>query len=516
MGFRNLRAFNEALLAKQGWRLITQPNSLVTQIIKAKYYPKGDFLTATHKQNMSYTWRSILQASWVIKKGSYWTIGSGQDINIWEDNWIQQKGNSPGTSSKPNNCGLTKVKELMDNNYNEWNASIINQVFNPYEAHMILQIPILDKTQPDTLTWDGTRDGTYTMKSGYHAIIDWANNSNSNNATSSNCSMEIWKVLWKLNVAPKHSHLIWRSLRNAIPVKGSLFKRGIRCDPLCPRCLDHVETIQHVFMDCEWTKKVWFASPLILNLNLNHLTEFYDWITYMINNTDKECMEKIVAIIYEIWNARDQLVFQENDLPPQEISVIALRRLHEYQTYGEKQIPVQNPMAKGCSNNTRWSPPLRDILKANVDAHLSSDGHWFSGIVLRRSDGSIVGAATQSHKGSSEILMGEALGLNDALDWLEKIDEHQVILEMDSQTIVKAIKEKATVRKNWGRVVRRCIGFLGENPNADIRWVPRSANRAAHEMAKWTEHEPNSEWSNCVPTCIWPFIQKDKGFVTPV
>jgi hypothetical protein len=29
MGFRNLRAFNEAFLAKQGWRLITDPSSLV-------------------------------------------------------------------------------------------------------------------------------------------------------------------------------------------------------------------------------------------------------------------------------------------------------------------------------------------------------------------------------------------------------------------------------------------------------------------------------------------------------
>ncbi|PNX94118.1 hypothetical protein L195_g024290 [Trifolium pratense] len=39
MGFRDLHAFNEALLAKQGWRLLTEPNSLVSQVLKAKYYP---------------------------------------------------------------------------------------------------------------------------------------------------------------------------------------------------------------------------------------------------------------------------------------------------------------------------------------------------------------------------------------------------------------------------------------------------------------------------------------------
>ncbi|MCI36196.1 ribonuclease H protein, partial [Trifolium medium] len=69
MGFRNLRAFNEALLAKQGWRLITHPSSLVAQVLKAKYYPNAQFLQAKPKQHMSYSWRSILQASWVLKKG---------------------------------------------------------------------------------------------------------------------------------------------------------------------------------------------------------------------------------------------------------------------------------------------------------------------------------------------------------------------------------------------------------------------------------------------------------------
>ena len=39
MGFRDLRLFNKALLAKQGWKLIQHPNSLIGRIYKAKYYP---------------------------------------------------------------------------------------------------------------------------------------------------------------------------------------------------------------------------------------------------------------------------------------------------------------------------------------------------------------------------------------------------------------------------------------------------------------------------------------------
>ncbi|XP_045831384.1 uncharacterized protein LOC123922735 [Trifolium pratense] len=258
LGFRNLGAFNEALLAKQGWRLITNPNSLVAQVLKAKYYPNEDFLKAKHKQSMSYTWRSIMQARWILIKGSYWSIGSGQDVNIWEDNWIQQKGNSHRGRPKPNNLNLQKVRELMDPDCNEWNEGIINQVFSPHEAHMITNIPIIDKTQPDILTWDGTQDGQYSVKSGYQAIKEW---DNLQNASSSNNSQKIWNILWKLNVPPKHSHLLWRVIRNVIPVKGNLFKRGIRSDPLCPRCLNTTKTTYHVFLGCEWSKRAWFASP---------------------------------------------------------------------------------------------------------------------------------------------------------------------------------------------------------------------------------------------------------------
>jgi hypothetical protein len=71
LGFRETFVFNEALLAKQGWKILTQPHSLVARVFKAKYFPKCNFLDAPMGNKMSYTWRSILQARWVLKKGCF-------------------------------------------------------------------------------------------------------------------------------------------------------------------------------------------------------------------------------------------------------------------------------------------------------------------------------------------------------------------------------------------------------------------------------------------------------------
>jgi hypothetical protein len=42
MGFRDLKLFNQALLARQAWRLIAFPDSLCARLMKAKYYPAGE------------------------------------------------------------------------------------------------------------------------------------------------------------------------------------------------------------------------------------------------------------------------------------------------------------------------------------------------------------------------------------------------------------------------------------------------------------------------------------------
>ena len=44
MGFCDLQVFNFALLGKQGWNFIHNPNTLVARLFKAKYFPHGSYL----------------------------------------------------------------------------------------------------------------------------------------------------------------------------------------------------------------------------------------------------------------------------------------------------------------------------------------------------------------------------------------------------------------------------------------------------------------------------------------
>jgi hypothetical protein len=43
IGFRDLRLFNLAMLGKQGWRLIENPDSLCARVLKGRYFNGVDF-----------------------------------------------------------------------------------------------------------------------------------------------------------------------------------------------------------------------------------------------------------------------------------------------------------------------------------------------------------------------------------------------------------------------------------------------------------------------------------------
>ena len=54
MGFRDFTSFNQALVAKQAWRFLQYPNSLVSRVLQARYYKNSSFLGASVGSNASF------------------------------------------------------------------------------------------------------------------------------------------------------------------------------------------------------------------------------------------------------------------------------------------------------------------------------------------------------------------------------------------------------------------------------------------------------------------------------
>jgi hypothetical protein len=54
MSFKNLQAFNLAMLGKQAWNLFTKPSSLITKLLKARYFPYCDLFESSIGHNPSY------------------------------------------------------------------------------------------------------------------------------------------------------------------------------------------------------------------------------------------------------------------------------------------------------------------------------------------------------------------------------------------------------------------------------------------------------------------------------
>lgn len=88
MGFRNIKEFDDALLAKQYWHLICDPSSLWAQFLKAQYFPTCSFLEANKGDRTSWTWSSLLMGRDLLLNGTHWKIMRGKDVRVKVDRWL--------------------------------------------------------------------------------------------------------------------------------------------------------------------------------------------------------------------------------------------------------------------------------------------------------------------------------------------------------------------------------------------------------------------------------------------
>ena len=120
---REFSCMNLALLAKQAWRMVDQPDALWVRFLKAVYFPNQSFFEARKKRGMSWIWASILQGRDFLKTHGRWIIGDGQYVQIWYDKWLLDNIKLP----TPVNGYEFRVNSLIDSSSNQWDVAALRQ-----------------------------------------------------------------------------------------------------------------------------------------------------------------------------------------------------------------------------------------------------------------------------------------------------------------------------------------------------------------------------------------------------
>ncbi|KAL8115417.1 hypothetical protein AgCh_022054 [Apium graveolens] len=169
LGFKKLREFNVAMLAKQAWRLINNVNPLVTKLIKAKYFPKSDFLDASLGDAI-YMWKSIMEAQEVVKQGCRRRIGDGLSKKVWRVPWLPNSENGFITTEMHEEWEHVLVNHLFDETGTRWDEDILYDLFNERDRRLIMQIPLSLRNTGDRWTWMFEDKGNFSVKSCYRRL----------------------------------------------------------------------------------------------------------------------------------------------------------------------------------------------------------------------------------------------------------------------------------------------------------------------------------------------------------
>lgn len=70
----------------------------------------------------------------------------------------------------------------------------------------------------------------------------------------------LWRKLWGARVPGKVKICVWRGCQDGLPTHIKLAKRKVIHEVDCVFCRSILETIEHIFRDCDLASAVWFAG----------------------------------------------------------------------------------------------------------------------------------------------------------------------------------------------------------------------------------------------------------------
>ncbi|KAL3830578.1 hypothetical protein ACJIZ3_019380 [Penstemon smallii] len=452
LGFRDLDSFNTALLAKQAWRILSRPDSLISRVLRAKYFPNHDLLEAPLGPKPSLTWRSIWGSIHTLQSGLRWRVGDGNTIHIWGDKWLPRSHNflvSTPPSLLPANA---TVSALIDDDLGIWNRDLIFSCFSEEEAAAILSIPLGNRVFTDSLIWHFDRSGSFTVRSAYRLIRELkAAAREALTGGPSVRQIRNWDWIWKLHVPPKVKHFVWSCCSGSIPVRSQLRHRNVTEEASCLRCGCEEETTIHCLYSCTYARQIWALSELPYSSYSSDSSDIESWFNQVRKNLDSKDFGFFSSLCWWIWFSRNKLMWEDRDTQPQ-ILVNSVRGFHR-RFVASRSI---TPSTASNRSNLHWIPPSSNYIKINFDAAVGNSG-----------DG-----------------VAETTAALRAVQFAIESGWQRIILEGDCLNVIKGIVIREASLSSVGCILEEIKVLCRSFSSFSACHTIRENNRAAHELAR--------------------------------
>eukprot|EP00253_Pinus_taeda_P007952 PITA_07952 len=433
------------------------------------------FLWAGSKESS----KATLESFKVIEQGLAWKIENGEKVRIGKDPWVGCNGNyalspdlilqlegkdlrflsqveKPGFSSIWGQAWKNGAElELGQRWWNEWN------VF----TQELLRSNIRLSDRQDELLWAHAESGEYAPKDGYKFLMSrkgWRD-------------PEWWaKQLWKLKCPPKSKILFWCILRGKIPTWENLQSRFLQGPGRCTLCKTEAETVNHLFLKCPESLKVWCEIGNILNIKL--VWEGFNiqevWQKWWNEHATGNLRNLPLIISWGIWIARNKSLFQDKEIP------VAITATQGAAIYSSLPVPKD-------SSPQRIVPELQiaeGIPWAFFDG-ASQNNIAGAGFIIHLSPSHNLKASVGLGSGSNNYAELNALKL--LLCWL--IHKHILSIQIfgDSQNVIRWVNGLSTCRNQALKQILGEIQRIKPMFNSlSICHIFRERNSSADQLSK--------------------------------
>ncbi|KAF6168040.1 hypothetical protein GIB67_011425 [Kingdonia uniflora] len=400
---------------------------------------------------------------------------------------LKGKGNLPPRSGVNMENRLLWVSHFIDPIRRTWRHEELFTWCEDTSATLISHIYIPREGNLDELKWIPSKDGKFSIKSTYRALMSGSQMDPVLGSPS------FLLRFWKNKASPWGQMFAWKCFRDMIPCQEKIAVRLSLNRYLLSS------------LPCPDGDSPPFPSGILLH-QAEHLTT-REWIEmWLLPPSDwpieRETWTAITFSLYWLaWKARCAWTFQATKPDPNRISLAINKIIDNEPVFRNERMSIKVP----------WAISVPGWEKINVDASFCKDKYFNCiGLVIRDTN-NVFGAARISLCKFASAEEGEAVAVLAEIQWARGRGHMKNIIETDAEAIFSFCKMGgANISWTTKAILQDCLTILDTSPDICICFAPRSANSIAHIMASRPMGDSASwTWYDSPPELLHPYLEED-------